>query len=427
MITPLPTKHEECAPGCLKNGRHAETVTERGGLGPYALTRQSICTAEGTPAGCALTLHETTYPTGNTQRISPAGAACLWNTSYQFGFQPSDQRQKVFIRAGRHLLESAGINLLPKDNLVFKLDFTDTPDKSLIERCRTLHERGFSLALGNYSGIDERSQPLLSLLDMVEINLGNCNENELQELAGSLAKLPIQLLANGIDSAEQLALCKHLNFDYFQGTHVMPATSAGQHVRSLSGDTRQKLLEFSSKRSELSAIENFLKRESLLIQHLLGLSLRIKEGSSTPPGTLRGLLATLGAQRISEWLQSILEEGGTESPDNSTTDLPGRLAALRGRMLELLAQRIDLNNTRLSDSAYLAGCLSTVIDLPSGSSSSTPERRGFLGQLLDILDLFDRREADACQKKLQVISKGRLQYSVLSECFDGALSWLTYA
>jgi EAL and modified HD-GYP domain-containing signal transduction protein len=45
----------------------------------------------------------------------------------------------------------------------------------------------------------------------------------LQELAGSLRKLPIKLLAQGVDSHEQMERCRNLGFELFQGRYFAQA------------------------------------------------------------------------------------------------------------------------------------------------------------------------------------------------------------
>ena len=95
---------------------------------------------------------------------------------------------------------------------IFALDLAGPPDAALLARCRTLRERGFSLALTRYTGIDECSRPLLSLLDIVEVNLDDCDQATCCELAGSLANLPIKLLATDVDTAERMRYCRRAGF-----------------------------------------------------------------------------------------------------------------------------------------------------------------------------------------------------------------------
>ncbi len=391
-----------------------------------ALICQPIHTVDGATAGCELILDNQNEHPSSVQRESPQTASVLWGTLYEQGYSSSNLKQRVFVRADRPLLESAGLNLLPKEALTLKLDFSGRPDKRLIDRCRTLRERGFSLALANYSGIDDRSQALLSLLNVVEINLLNCDEKKPHELAASLSRLPIKLLANGIDSNDQLTLCQQLGFNYFQGIHLAPATPMVGHHHPLSRSSLLALIELINNRADMVAIENALKKDTALLYHLLCLSLNFKEDASTSPWTLRSMLTAIGTYRLGHWLQDHLEGVENDLTDSSTL-LTYKLAALRGRMLELLAQKIEPNNVRLSDSAYLAGCLSTTLGNPTASSSADSGRSGLLGQLLDILELFDNHDQVACQQKIQHISKGKLHYSTLTECFDHAVSWLTCA
>jgi c-di-GMP-related signal transduction protein len=395
-----------------------------------ALNRQAIIDKHGRLVGCELLPGAT--DTGQDDNSN----AHLWSVLHEFSASPSPPRQKAFIRATPSLLGSSGINLFPSESLVVVLDLSARPDSHLISRCRTLRERGFSLALAHYSGLDERSRELLSLLDSVTINLNECNAKDCREIAGSLSNLPITLLAQGVECADQMKLCQRLGFSYFQGTYIAPPQPASQPVPPLSRAAVLRLLQLVDHKADVGLIENALKKETALLYRLLCLSLSFRDGGQQTPCTLRSVLMSIGLPALTHWLRQHLTRLESDLNTATHSDLTTQLAALRGRMLELLVQKLEPNNARLADAAYLAGCLSLMTKEPDpptseasptlrGAATSGPAYENRLGQLLDILDLFDQADTHTCELRLKQMSKGRWGYSLVEECFTGALSWLT--
>ena len=54
------------------------------------------------------------------------------------------------------------IEALPPDGVVLQLMLDSVPDEDVLARCRALRERRYTLALTDYTGLDERSSPLLT-------------------------------------------------------------------------------------------------------------------------------------------------------------------------------------------------------------------------------------------------------------------------
>ena len=357
--------------------------------------------------------------------------------------------QKSYVRTSRALLYSPAIEWLPASTEVFVLDFVGEPGQALLTRCRTLRERGFSLALTGYAGIDERSRPLLSMLDIIEIRIGDVEETTYAELVGALRGLPIKLMASGVDTSEQMLACRRAGFHLFQGDHIaLPETLETDWLPvSRSGLVRLLALAMQRSGSEhyWASLQEACQREPSLLVNLLYLAQRVARtphtttlaSSSTPD--LRQALEGLDDYTLKCWIELQLAALDSDPTDYARSFRTTQLAALGGRLLEQLMGQLEPANPKLAAAAYLTGSLSI---LPSASGKTTSDflrhlpvstevshallqRNGILGQCLDILDHFDKRDALACDRLLREISQDRLSYSDLQACFAEALAWLT--
>ncbi len=357
----------------------------------------------------------------------------------EFGSFDAHKVRKTFIRATPALLESPEIDLWPTRALVLELDFSGVPDDAMLNRCRQLHDRGFSLALTNYTGIDDRSRPLLSILDIVEISLNDCDEQTCQELAGSLSSLPIKLLAQGVDTAGQMAFCRRVGFHLFQGEHIARPEAMGRRWLPVSRAGLLRLIDLVDSHAGIDIIEDAIKKEAALIYNLLHLPRIVDSAQATTHGTLRGILTLLGGNALRRWLQFQLMTLDGGQVHNSCSYLVMQVASLRGRMLELLMQKLELHDNRLLDSAYLTGCLSMMptalhetmdgmlqcMTVEPDVARALLSRDGFLGQSLEVLETFDKRDSHNREQQLARQSGGILNYADLNDCFAGALAWLT--
>ncbi|MFZ4538387.1 hypothetical protein [Propionivibrio sp.] len=122
-------------------------------------------------------------------------AATLVCATYaELGIRSALGRSTAFLPVDLDFLHDNAIEALPSDAVVFELVLDAASDGSTLDRCRTLRERHYSLALGNYAGLDERSRPLLTMLDVIKIDISQYDDAMLNDLAGPLTKLPLKLL-----------------------------------------------------------------------------------------------------------------------------------------------------------------------------------------------------------------------------------------
>jgi EAL and modified HD-GYP domain-containing signal transduction protein len=199
------------------------------------------------------------------------------------------------------------------------------------------------------------------------------------------------------------------------------------------------LLRLVDGHADLDTIEDALKKEVSLVYNLLHLNGIASSDPGGKVGTLRRILTRLGVNSLRRWLQLQLMALDSGRVYNERVQLLIQAAALRGRMLELLMQKLEPHDSALRDAAYLTGCLSMMPALLRNAMSNIlgqiaiePDvhqallsREGLLGQSLHALERFDKREPDRREEQRPPLSRGRLDPAVLDDCFSDALAWLT--
>jgi c-di-GMP-related signal transduction protein len=341
---------------------------------------------------------------------------------------------KAFINADERFILDDALELLPAANVVLELDFTDVPDEALLARCRGLRERGYTLALSRYRGLDARAGALLPLVGIVKIDVLAAGD-ELPQLAGALTRLPLRLLAEKVETREQMEHCAALGFHYFQGYYFARPTVISGRQLSSSQLGIIRLINLVSREAELPELEDAFKREPGLTVNLLRLVNSVGLGVGRRVDSLRQAVTVLGRKHLLRWLQLLLMASPEFAGAPERNPLL-QLAALRGRLMELLASRGSNGNRAQGDQAFLCGIMSLMpaaLGLPMNEileqiavarevHEALAEHAGTVGQLLALIEHLDAGDWKNCDLLL-ARSEG-LTRETLTTTLTEALAWI---
>lgn len=122
----------------------------------------------------------------------------------------------AFVNLGRgFLLEGRPLPMSP-DELVIEVLEDVPPEMAILERLKGLSRQGYRLALDDFQFRDGL-QPLIELADIIKLDVQALDRPTLESHVrlGRLAGK--KLLAEKVESVEELEWCHGLGFDYFQG------------------------------------------------------------------------------------------------------------------------------------------------------------------------------------------------------------------
>ncbi len=373
-------------------------------LNDALLTRQPILDPQQTLVGYALAL------SGREQAGSAAALCAAWG---ELGMRAAFGHSRAFVRIDPTFFHDEAIDLLPADSVVLELACDTVPDEATLDRCRDLRERRYALALADYAGLDARSRPLLGLVDFVKIDVRGNGVPHAGELAGALQRLPLRLVAEGVDTRQTMEACRAAGFSLFQGHYfAQPEIVRGRRLTaSQSGLLR--LIQLVARDAETREIEDAFKREPALALNLLRLVNAVGSGYAQQISSVRHAIALLGRRQLQRWLQLLLMVPAGSAADATRAPLL-QVAALRGRMLETLAGRLPAGVRPNADDAFVTGILSMMpaaLGLPLDEildeiapapalCEALLAHAGVLGRLLALLESFDAGDVAACDALL---------------------------
>lgn len=359
-----------------------------------------------------------------------ATASVIHHAFSEMGVQTVLGKQLGFINVSADMLLSDMVELLPKSQVVLELLETIRVTDAVIERCRALKQQGFTLALDDFV-FDESFRPLLALVDIVKVDLLLHSADELRLVVEKLRQWPVKLLAEKVDSAEQAAYCLSLGFDLFQGYYF----ARPQVLTTKRADSNQlaliQLLGLVLRDADTSQIEQIFKQHPNLTYSLMRLVNSVASGVHRPIASVSQAITLLGYKQLQRWLQLLLFtlQGGASYPSPLLL-----LAATRGKMMELLAAKLQ-RNPDYCDEAFMAGILSLIDSLIDKSladivselglgerlAAALLRREGELGGLLQLVESVE--QADLSHTHLLLAHVGTLSLTDLTMAEINAMSW----
>ncbi len=270
--------------------------------------------------------------------------------------------RSIFVNADRGVLTGRVPVSLPPRQTVIEVLETVTVDDEVLDGCRALKRAGYKLAADDFTWF-ARAEELLELVDIVKIDVQAVLPARVPALMALCQPFAVKLLAEKIETEEELRACLTLGFDLFQGYHVgMPKTVSGPAL----SPTRVGMMRMASAvlddDVDYRELERILRTEPALSYQLIQLASIGRFGElKREMLTLRQALVWIGLNRLRGWIPALLLRPAGKAAD---TNLPTVLG--RARAAEILAGHLF---PQLADAAFTAGMFSALdllLGVPNG-------------------------------------------------------------
>lgn len=406
------------------------------GLNDTYLSRQPILDLQEELVGYELRLHLSGDAVSGKK--DKENAALLICSAYaELGIRSALGRQRAFLRIDQDFLHDDAIEALPADCVVLQIAPDRVPDESTLERCRTLRDRRYSLALIDYTGLDECSAPLLTIVDQIGIDVRKKSAQQLLELAGPLKHLPLKLLAQRVETQEALRQSREAGFLLFQGHYfARPEIVSGRRL-SASQATLIELINLANRDADTVKLEERIKHDAAVAVNLLSIVNSVGFGMTRRISSLRHAITILGRRQLQRWLQLLLMTPAGKAPDPSRIPLL-QVAALRGRMLELLVGHLRPRDATLAGQAFITGIMSMMpaalglpmdeifeqIALEHEIVAALQAYQGILGKVLALIECYDAEDIHGCDEILAGFLGSGLDRHMLNNCLTDSLRWI---
>ena len=362
-----------------------------------------------------------------------ATAHVMMSLFNEMGLQSVLGKERGFINVDAGMLMSDMIYLLPRDQIVIELLETIVITPLILARCRQLKAEGFSLALDDFTVMQEQYRELLPIIDIIKVDLMQVPSGTLAQTIKKLWIYPAKLLAEKVETREDFETCKKLGFHYFQGYYfAKPVILSGKRAEP-STIALFKLLSLILDDAATGDLETAVKSDSNLTYNLLKLVNSVGVGAGQKVDTLAKAILVIGRRQLQRWLQLLLYSINDGS--QSTNPLM-QLAATRAKILEITCRCMHNQDTALQERAFIVGSFSlldTLLSMPMTDimdklslhddvKLALTQRAGPLGQLLLLVESLETGNFDAVEEQLKKFPS--LNVASLNDAQMAAIRWV---
>jgi c-di-GMP-related signal transduction protein len=341
---------------------------------------------------------------------------------------------RAFINVDASFLSEDVIELLPKDMVVFEVDVAALTDPAAVARCRELKEHGYQFVISGLTTVTDTLRPLLDLATYLKVDVNSMPVDQLQSVAAELKTTRRTLVACRVESQNQMELCALLGFQLFQGYYfAKPDIIEG---RTLDASTHGlfRLIQLIAEDAEVDEIETAFRTEPALVVNLLRLTNSVGVGARVRISSVRHAITVIGRRQLQRWLQLLLFSRG--NAQGFARNPLMQYAALRGRFMELLAEKLFPAYREMRDPAFITGLMSvmpaalgmtienilTQITVDNDVRLALLDRQGALGSVLALTERYDDNDVPGVQALLAAHPGQHIGF--LADVLAMALQWV---
>lgn len=367
----------------------------------FFLARQPILDRNQSLVAYELLFRNAAIGPANVTDDLSATASVIAHTA-QLGMEKVVGDVTGFINVDAAFLMSDVVKFLPREKVILEIIETMRATPEILARIARLVQEGYRFALDDVITDSDDVRKLLPFVEIVKFDLRDMPLSALLKLSAQFRLANKKLLAEKVEDREQFETCLDLGFDYFQGYYfAKPAILSGKKL-SPSQLAVMQLMTLIGSDADNYDVERTVKQDVALCFNLLRLVNTPAVGARNRVDSIGQALLVLGRSQLQRWLQIMLYAEPCKKGQSMTPLLT--LAATRGKLLELIAQKLEPRNRALADTAFTVGIMSlmdTLFSLPMNEileqvdvidavSDALLHRQGRFGEMLKLAEQMER-------------------------------------
>ena len=327
-----------------------------------------------------------------------ATSQVILNSVVEMGLTRLVGKHHAFINMTRNFILNHEM-LPPTDGrMVVEILEDVSVDDTLLEAVQSLRARDYVVALDDFV-YHPHLQPLVELADIIKIDLTRLEHGQLEQHVKLLHNGRAKLLAEKIETKEELARCQALGFDYFQGYFLCrPSNMQGKRLPANRLTTLSLLAKLQHPETSLEELEDVIVKDVTLSYKLLKYINSAVFFGRRELSSIRQAIIYLGRNAIKGWATLIALSGIDENPTALIVT-----ALIRAKMCERLAAALGDPDRDAAFTVGLFSALDALMDMPMAElmaalplaeevSAALLHREGDLGRLLTTVLHYERGE-----------------------------------
>lgn len=335
----------------------------------------------------------------------------------------------AFLNFTRQLLLDQTAALLPARSVVIELREDIVVDDEVVEACRELKAKGYTLALDDFVG-GSGAEALLPYVAFVKLDVLSTEPSVWEPLAARLASPSLRVVAERVETFEMMERAREAGCTLFQGYYFCrPATRTAKAMPARRLAYLNLFAAVNDPELTIAELENLVKRDVSLTMRVLKSVNSAAFAIRQPITSVRHALVMLGLNQVRKWA-SIWAMAGLNS--GGTPEVVS-VALLRARSCEIVGA--EWSDAETGAELFLLGMcsmLDAILDQPLETAVAELQltdrvRDALLGAsnpMRAILDAVVAHEQGDWDRAAQLLEGLGLAPALLPAAYADALRWM---
>jgi EAL and modified HD-GYP domain-containing signal transduction protein len=329
---------------------------------------------------------------------------------------------KAFINLDEKALLSEAAKLLDPRRVVLEVLEHVAPTTEVIESCRELRRRGYELAIDDFIG-GNKWDGLMPLVQFLKVDYRECGEMTQRAIAEQYLPQGMALLAEKVETEDEVERSKRLGYTYFQGYFFCKPTMMTDHdIPAEKAVCVRILKEVAAAEMNISNVEELMRQDPSLTYKLLRYLNSPLLGRSGEVRDIPRAVRLLGEAEFRRWISIVAV---VSLAAGKPIEL-ARTAVMRGYFCEQVAEASG--RAQEASELFLMGLLSVadalldrsmervLEDLPV-SKNIAVALRGGENEFRGVLDLILAYEGGTWNSVAKAARRIDVAEAALPECY----------
>ena len=343
-----------------------------------------------------------------------------------FGLDILTNKKRAFVNFSEALIMKDIATLLPKENVVIEVLETVNPSQEIINRLLFLKKLGYCVALDDVVEVEHIIR-FIGVIDIVKVDFTLSTSKSRKNIAYICNKYNINMLAEKIETSDDLNEAKELGYNFFQGYYYSkPSIFLGKDIAVKNTSIFMLLIELVKENYDIDKVEYVMKTDIALTYKFLKFINSSYFNFLQEIKSIKQAIILIGREELRKWL-SIL----TVVEMSSVNDGYANSIIIRAKFCEEIAKIIYCKD---ESSAFMVGLFSNIhlmmekdVDYVVKELPLNAEiKNALLGEqniLKDILDLALAYENVDSDKITEMRKKLSINEGLLWRLYSKSIEW----
>lgn len=345
------------------------------------------------------------------------------------GLDKLTEGKTAFINFDEKLLKSGVIEAFNNDCIVVEILETVKPDATIIECCKKLKQKGYTIALDDFE-YNDKFDELMKYIDIIKVDFLITKGEERKEVINRVKNKNIKFLAEKVETESEYKEALEYGYSYFQGYFFCkPVIITGKDIFVHKFTYIKLIKELTKTNIDIDKIESLIKSDLSLSYKLLKIVNSAHYNVRREVTSIRNAIMIVGMKELKRWILIVTMKSINENTMEELT----KMSLIRASFGELLAKGANMGVEPFD--VFLTGLFSLIdvlmnrplaeilneLPVSKNVKDALLGKQNMLGKLLELIIKYEKGNWEEVSI---IIKKIQLDEEFVSSCYLKAIESL---